>query len=154
MPLQGSQGLVQRPGEVSIHFNRLSDKFLWPTLHFGVQCYLCRISVVLGRGFSQLSPSTNALQNIPFKKASSLLKLIAFQCTDFQLILKNVTDVLHFSHLSNFKKTQMDFGGKTSKYICSPHVFVLKFSSGEFLQVNYNLWRKRGFLFGALIQLS
>lgn len=131
MPLQGSQGLAQREtfknGEVSIHSSKLSDKFSRSTFHFSAWCCLGTISAEMGRSFRQLPPSTKKkkkLQKIPGKKTSSLLKLFSFQHPDFQQILKNVTDVLHFLHLSNFKKNphQTDFGGKMSECICSPHL--------------------------------
>lgn len=137
MPLQGSKGLAQREtfedGEVSIHSSKLPDKFLRPTFHFSAWCCLCRISAVTGRSFRQLSPATKKLQDIPCKKTSSLLKLFSFQHPDFQQMLKNVTDVLHFLHLSNLKKknkkqTKLILEAKWASAFAH-HIYVLKCNS-------------------------
>lgn len=156
MPLQGSQGLAQREtfknGEVSTHSSKLSDQFL-RIFHFSAWCCLCRISAVMGRRFRQFSPSTKKLQNTPCKKTSSLLKLFSFQHPDFQQILKSVTDVLHFLYLIDFKKTNWFWRQNEQVHLLTTFV-CWNVTQAEFLQVNYKFWRKRCFLFGALMQFS
>lgn len=116
---------------------------------------LCRFLVAKARGFSHLSPSKNTLQNTSCQKASILLKLFYFQHTNFQEILKTCYRCSSFFYTSATSKKAKLILELTQANSYALHMFLCCDSTqAEFLQVNYNLWRKRGFLFGALMQLS